>query len=105
MNMGEMFSGAMQNAVGGMMQQAMGGMMQKAMNGMAGQGNQNKSQQKNPRDMLNKWLDNPEISSSPFIKGKSESELSETFYNLCKEHNINPEYFAQRFGIKLPERK
>jgi len=101
MNIGEMFGGVMKQAVGNAMQQAVSG----AMGNIMGGGSQQANRQPNNREMLNQWLQNPEISSSPFIAGKSESELAETFYNLCQEHNINPEYFAQRFGITLPNRK
>ncbi len=96
-----MFGNAMQQAMGGVMQQAVGGMMQQAMSGMMGKG-QNNGQKMTAQQMFNCWMENPEIKSSPFIAGKSQKELAETFYNLCREHNINPQYFAQRFGISLP---
>lgn len=35
------------------------------------------------------------------LQGKSPQEQQQMFFNMCKEHNIDPRQFAGQFGINL----
>lgn len=35
------------------------------------------------------------------LQGKSPQEQRQMFFNMCKEHNIDPAQFAGQFGINL----
>ena len=35
------------------------------------------------------------------LQGKSQQEQQQMFFNMCKEHNIDPRQFAGQFGINL----
>lgn len=95
--MGQMMNGMMQNMVGGMMQQAMEKLMQRFGGGMQMNGNY--------QQMTYQLLQNQEVQqkAGPFINGKSQEQLKETFRNLSKERGIDADEFAKQMGVTLPK--
>lgn len=95
--MGQMMNGMMQNMMNGMMQQVMGQLMQRFGGGMG--------MTNNPQQMLSQIMQNQEVQqkAGPFINGKNQEQLNETFRNLCREKGIDPNQYAQQMGVTLPK--
>ena len=41
--------------------------------------------------------------AGPFINGKNQEQLNETYQNLCREKGIDPNQYAQQMGVTLPK--
>lgn len=39
--------------------------------------------------------------AAQILQGKSQQEQQQMFFNMCKEHNIDPRQFAGQFGISI----
>lgn len=47
-------------------------------------------------------MQNPQARQAmSMLQGKSPQQQQQMFFNMCKEHGIQPEQFAGQFGIKI----